>query len=155
MKRTWRKAFGLLVLTTIVVAACGDDDDDTAATSGGSTTTAAATTASAGAASASTAAGAATATTAAAAASDNPKTGSATSVDDFLSRMAQLYPEAIKYADPVQDRHLGDSTNQGVTDTTITIGSVTAMTTPQGIEPFGGICEGMMARIELENSRAG
>jgi hypothetical protein len=54
---------------------------------------------------------------------------------------------------PVQQ--VTGNTAQGVTDTTITIGSVTAMTTAQGTEPFAGMCEGMMARIQVQNDKGG
>ncbi len=69
-------------------------------------------------------------------------------------RLKQLYPEAIKYTEPVPTDISGNTT-QGVTDTTITIGSVMGMTTSQGVAPFPGECEAMMARIELENSKGG
>jgi branched-chain amino acid transport system substrate-binding protein len=151
------------VLATVAMAAsaCGDDDDNTsaatsattaaaAATTGGAST--ATTTASSGGSTASS--GASTGTTGAAAASENPKIDEATSVDDYLRRLASLYPAAIKYTTPVKTDYSG-STTQGVTDTTIKIGSVTGMTTPQGVEPFPGMCEGMMARIALENSKGG
>src|SRR5205085_11725983 len=73
---------------------------------------------------------------------------------DYLSRLRQLYPEAVKYTTPVPTDVSG-STTQGVSDTTIKIGSVTAITISQGVEPFPGMCEGMMARIALVNSKGG
>ena len=86
-------------------------------------------------------------------ASEDPKVGDAKDGADYLNRLAQLYPAVLKYAEPVEQ--VSGATTQGVTDTTIKIGSVTGMTTPQGVEPFAGQCEGMMARFLLENSKGG
>ncbi len=105
--------------------------------------------------------GAATATTAggtgvttgAAVASENPQVSQSKDVADFLNRLAQLYPAAIKYSKPVAQ--VTGSTTQGITDTTIKVGSVMAMSTAQGVEPFVAMCESMMARLELENSKGG
>jgi branched-chain amino acid transport system substrate-binding protein len=148
---TWLKTCSVIAVLSIAAVACGDDDDDTAATetSAASGTTTGATTADTTAAGT----GATTAGSGNATASENPGTGEAKDAAEFLDRLAQLYQAALEYTDPVP-QVTGDTT-QGVTDTTITIGSVTAMTTQQGVEPFAGICEGMMARIGLENSKGG
>jgi branched-chain amino acid transport system substrate-binding protein len=150
MRPKWLRTVTVLAALAVVASACGDDDDDdtATATSGAATTGAAATTAGGS----TDTTGAATETTAAAA-SDNPKVGDAKDADDYLARLAQLLPETLKYTDPVAE--VSGSTTQGVTDTTIKVGSVTAMTTPQGVEPFAGICEGMMARLEVENAKGG
>jgi hypothetical protein len=157
MKRKWVRTLTVLAALAIVATACGDDDDDTttattaaSATTAGSATSAGSATTAGGTA---TTTGASTGATGAVTASENPKTGEATSVDDFLNRLAQLYPATLEYAEPVEE--VSGSTTQGVTDTAIKVGSVTAMTTPQGVEPFAGICEGMMARLEVENAKGG
>jgi branched-chain amino acid transport system substrate-binding protein len=149
MGRKGLKALGVVVLLTLVGAACGDDDDDDA-----TATTAAATTASAAGDTTASSGDTGPATTAAVGeGSEDPNVGDATDGTDYLARLAQLYPAVLKYADPVEP--VTGSTTQGLTDTTIKIGSVTGMTTPQGVEPFAGQCEGMMARFLLENAQGG
>jgi branched-chain amino acid transport system substrate-binding protein len=160
MNRIWRKTFIVSAVLVMVAAACGDDDDDTtsatSATTGATTATTTATTGATATTAAATggsvaATGSTTATTGAA--SENPHVAEAKDPTDFLNRLAQLYPAAVKYSKPVPQ--VSGSTTQGVTDTTIKVGSVMAMTTPQGVEPFVGMCEAMMARLELENSKGG
>jgi hypothetical protein len=142
----------LLTVTALFAASCADDDDDAATTAAtaaspttgedaGTTPIDSATTA------------AETAATGEVTGNADPQVGQARDAADFLARLAQLYPETLKYADPVEQAD--GATTRGVTDTTITIGSVTGMTSPQGFEPFVGMCEGTMARIELENSKGG
>jgi branched-chain amino acid transport system substrate-binding protein len=158
MNRIRLQALGLLAVLVMVAVACGDDDDDatsaTGATTGGSgaaAATMAPTTGATTGGSATTGGRVATETTEAA--SENPRVAEATDVEDFLDRVAQLYPVATQYAAPMPQ--VSGSTTQGLTDTTIKIGSVMGMTTPQGVEPFVGMCEAMMARLELENSKGG
>jgi branched-chain amino acid transport system substrate-binding protein len=138
----------------MIATACGDDDDDTTTASNTTSATAASAAgntastseATTGGSSASSAGGTPTA-------NEDPKTGEAKDTADFLARLGQVYQAALQYM-PAIEPVTGD-TSQGVTDTTITIGSVTAMTTPQGTEPFAGMCEGMMARIQLQNDEGG
>jgi hypothetical protein len=64
---------------------------------------------------------------------------------------AELTATGLVWPGPVSG-----ATTRGVTDQSIRLGAVTALSTPQGTaEPFPGICEGMTARVVAQNATGG
>jgi ABC-type branched-subunit amino acid transport system substrate-binding protein len=67
-----------------------------------------------------------------------------------LADVQAAVDEVLDRPEPVEGE-----TTRGITDTTIRVKGVTALTTAAGIEPFPGMCEGAEARFERANREGG
>ncbi len=124
MKRRWFRVATAVLAMTLAAAACSSADDDDDDVSSEETT-----------------------------ADDDTDTTDAGD-DDAPVEGEEGSTEAAQAAvDEILDRPeaVEGETIRGISDTEITIKGVTALTTPAGIEPFPGMCEGAQARFERYN----